>query len=431
MSFETKTPKPGEWWSDAGEIIFVIGRNSAGHITYERAGIIEEMDDESELITWHHEPRCTGFDWVQPPAIHPGEGWELLPVGTVLQDGDEFFYAGTWVLTGNATEKVGCNTYRRKIKPAEVWPKWYVLDETQGQSDRPWAIERYTTDKSWRHGVEEDGSISKEHNRFPSIIPVMWKEVTEAEALARVKHAKPVESPDDWVTQDRVPVRPVFDECRWSSWVNNDVWIRNNDNTYTWMHGRTEKLDGGKPDAVLSVRCRRKDLPEVDSPDDWVEITGTRPRKGIDQIIWDSWDKDSWMNLTVNWNCDRVGGGLYPCGTLRVRCRRKDLPAKQPATVSPNDWPEDASHENGNYESVCLICHCKFTGHKRRVFCRQCVNKKEQPATKRVPVRLWCPYRLLNKGGSYQLRVTHADETHGSWYEILHDAGGFYVEVPE
>jgi hypothetical protein len=54
---------------------------------------------------------------------------------------------------------------------------------------------------------------------------------------------------------------------------------------------------------------------------------------------------------------------------------------------------------------------------------------KEQPAMKRVRVRLWCPYRLLNEGGSYQLRVTHADETYGSWYEILHDADGFYVEA--
>jgi hypothetical protein len=125
MSDETKTPQPGEWWSDAGEIIFVIGRNSAGHITYERAGIIEEMDDESELITWHHEPRCTGWDWVEPPAIDPGDGYELLPACSPIEEGDQYQQQdGGWSESKNIgrTALPGW-VYRRKIKPVEAWPK--------------------------------------------------------------------------------------------------------------------------------------------------------------------------------------------------------------------------------------------------------------------------------------------------------------------
>jgi hypothetical protein len=38
------------------------------------------------------------------------------------------------------------------------------------------------------------------------------------------------------------------------------------------------------------------------------------------------------------------------------------------------DWPGDFSHENGNYPCHCCWCFNEFTGHKRRVVCRQCVG---------------------------------------------------------
>ncbi|KKN33990.1 hypothetical protein LCGC14_0798030 [marine sediment metagenome] len=39
---------------------------------------------------------------------------------------------------------------------------------------------------------------------------------------------------------------------------------------------------------------------------------------------------------------------------------------------SERNWPEDFSHENGNY--FCRCCHCgkDFIGHKRRVVCKVC-----------------------------------------------------------
>lgn len=38
------------------------------------------------------------------------------------------------------------------------------------------------------------------------------------------------------------------------------------------------------------------------------------------------------------------------------------------------DWPEDFSHENGQYQNTCATCKAAFMGHKRRRLCKQCVN---------------------------------------------------------
>ncbi len=39
------------------------------------------------------------------------------------------------------------------------------------------------------------------------------------------------------------------------------------------------------------------------------------------------------------------------------------------------DWPEDFSHENGNYSCKCCYCSVQFRAHKRRVVCKDCANK--------------------------------------------------------
>ncbi len=36
------------------------------------------------------------------------------------------------------------------------------------------------------------------------------------------------------------------------------------------------------------------------------------------------------------------------------------------------NWTEDFTHENGNYENVCIRCNNHFLGHKRRVVCKCC-----------------------------------------------------------
>lgn len=49
--------------------------------------------------------------------------------------------------------------------------------------------------------------------------------------------------------------------------------------------------------------------------------------------------------------------------------------SQQAAPGVAGDWPEDFSHENGQYQ--CMCCHCgnMFIGHKRRVTCKACASQ--------------------------------------------------------
>jgi hypothetical protein len=72
-------------------------------------------------------------------------------------------------------------------------------------------------------------------------------------------------------------------------------------------------------------------------------------------------------------------------GSWRV-IRREDMYAAQPEARGvegmvpnmPGNWPEDASHENGDYECACARCGATFYGHKRRVVCKVCAMRAEQ-----------------------------------------------------
>ena len=39
-----------------------------------------------------------------------------------------------------------------------------------------------------------------------------------------------------------------------------------------------------------------------------------------------------------------------------------------------HNWPEDFSHENGNYNNDCYMCKTVFIGYKRRHVCRVCAT---------------------------------------------------------
>lgn len=50
-------------------------------------------------------------------------------------------------------------------------------------------------------------------------------------------------------------------------------------------------------------------------------------------------------------------------------------PVSQGQYITPLDWPDDFSHENGNYNCHCVDCGKTFVGHKRRVQCKLCAEK--------------------------------------------------------
>lgn len=57
---------------------------------------------------------------------------------------------------------------------------------------------------------------------------------------------------------------------------------------------------------------------------------------------------------------------------------------------APRNWPEDASHENGNYECRCCTCGNLFVGHKRRVTCKVCATAPQAAHQQAEPKR--CEY---------------------------------------
>lgn len=309
MTTEEKQPQPGEWW--------FVGKNANRILvhkpTHTGRPVIESTDGwfhhhwdfkDWHHEHWYHEPRCTGWDWVdpgdgyewvtvgvvledgdesescnggwfttlcvgqqvregadkkyrrkinpvEPVAIDPGDGYELVPVGALLEKGDEGFESGKWSKVYYWGHRVGNfmsqGVYRRKIKtPTEMWPKWYVFDESHGKGDSSWAIERYTTDKSWRYGFDFEGSVCRQHQAFPTIKPESWLEVTEAEAKARLTPPVEVESPDDWVAMPQSHI------------------LRKDIDQVKYLDGQWYPVMGldGDTTKKMPIRCRRKDLPK-------------------------------------------------------------------------------------------------------------------------------------------------------------------------
>lgn len=132
MTNDMKTPQVGEWWIFDDDIFYCCGKDTDGDSVFQDD--YGSYTASATMTGWHHEPRCTGFDWVEPPAPDPGEGYEILPKGTTLEDGDECLQVhgndkGHWHKTMWVGQKIGSNTrmgewYRRKIKPVESPDDW-------------------------------------------------------------------------------------------------------------------------------------------------------------------------------------------------------------------------------------------------------------------------------------------------------------------
>ena len=44
--------------------------------------------------------------------------------------------------------------------------------------------------------------------------------------------------------------------------------------------------------------------------------------------------------------------------------------------ATAKDWPEDFDDENGQYCNRCFYCGELFLGHKRRIICKVCAEKR-------------------------------------------------------
>ncbi len=117
---------------------------------------------------------------------------------------------------------------------------------------------------------------------------------------------------------------------------------------------------------------------------------------------------------------NQTKGGDEPCppsqeahqGTSNAASNVQPVAAAKPAvtTFDPtgHDWPEDFSHENGNYYCHCIECGNEFRGHKRRVVCKKCAKHAPPAVT---------PSADVTTAGR-----KHLVESAGYWYRAAHNA---------
>lgn len=215
---EAKRPQPSEWWrTRGGEIRYVVADVSGlvdcsqpiisidcdGDTMHHSLDGSYYFDDGSdENDLVEHLPECDSFDWV--PEVYP-----------------------QWYLDFNR------NVVLKRTSTDHV-----TYYENSGESDSLW------------------GPWHTEKN---------FKKLTEAEAIALLDKHTPVESPDDWVIQDRCEARPGVDEAWWSYGCDP----QKPDTLAAWWQVRTIGSAYGKKNGhlcdggMLNLRCRRKDLPPL------------------------------------------------------------------------------------------------------------------------------------------------------------------------
>jgi hypothetical protein len=199
-----KKPQPGEWWEYRENYdcrVFMIGQDHLGRmIAINQYLEFEVFDEQGDMAIqwWRHIPECDSFDW-KPPVEEFPQYWTTVDT---LNDPAAF-------------------VRRDCLKRMTIFYK----DGTNEQFE-------------W-HSVEQRCRL------------------TEAEAMALLP--KPTESPDDWVTQDIVSVRPSLDEVGYSGWDDDDRWVPATGN---WSDYSSNRHGMQTAIGTLRVRCRRKDLPK-------------------------------------------------------------------------------------------------------------------------------------------------------------------------
>ena len=187
----------------------------------------------------------------------------------------------------------------------ETFPQyWTTLDSSASNTA---FVKRYDSVR-W-HTVRRDGSESIDLGLSSDWNPDGRKQITEAEALALLDQFEQAESPDDWVTQDRVPVRIGTDEFAWF-WHDKQTlgpW-RIASGALDWdnhRHGQSGI------NATLHLRCRRKDLPPVPEP------VNPATRKVV-LTEWYCWDTDGTGISAINWS-EHKPRGWDKCHTIGTR----------------------------------------------------------------------------------------------------------------
>lgn len=244
-------PEAGQWWaSTMGNRVQIVGVKADGMVVFETRGG-NYNDEHIQEITgfWTHMKDCTGWDW--QPDTEP-EWFDLTPFGEhrLRKDIDQYeknrddvwlpirVYEGA-TIDGMKSIWGHDQKFRCLLKDA---PPELVAMVKQTESVYGFCPNCGARGKSRERRINGMDACENGH-LYPS-----------RDALKD----KPSESPDDWVTQDRVPYRKGVDEFRWERLNGTFVGPWSNLETNPRMHGYVDGLNDR-----FQVRCRRRDLPPL------------------------------------------------------------------------------------------------------------------------------------------------------------------------
>jgi len=200
-----------------------------------------------------------------------------------------------------------------------------------------------TDEREYINDFESDWLLLPQaHERMVGVTVAKVREEWSGIVIRRkVEPPAPVETPDDLVIQDRVPARNGIDFGFFAPCVTDNPphpWLfRNGVIATSRKHG--DKMSWGD---TLNVYCKRKDLPPIESPDDWVILDPVVyaehvPRVGIDQF--QGW-KDEWVTQESFHSKQPIGLWHDATGGNHTRCRRKDLPPVPPQKPVEPEFPQ-------------------------------------------------------------------------------------------
>jgi hypothetical protein len=228
---EQKRPMAGEWWFLSGSEAGDAAKNAGyfvKHALPDGTFIVQEDEHTipSECSIWTmsdfeglvHEPLCNGWEWVVPERQETSESADQLLLLTAEHD-----------YLKSAMKNV--RTEMRKVFGVTTRRFASICGVTCEQLSK------------WTGDVPEEK-------------PDFLCKIDEQNCSAPA-------SPEDWVTQDKVPARPGIDERRYR-YSDGSCGAWDDSAVMNWSkpakHG--DRSLGGSS-AVVELRCRRKDYPTV------------------------------------------------------------------------------------------------------------------------------------------------------------------------
>jgi len=195
MNNEQKRLKPeiGQWWVNVVDdpprvyktgIVLFVGRDSKGRLLWEDCQGHIETDYGCDWSDWHHEPACTGWDWV--PEAFPQ--WYSYKTGLFESNNDPYLIrvdsdvkqafvhrsgkidrvtfpykpqelienvrSGSW-------KKLSQQEADEALHPKESFPQWYISDNWEGTA----YIKRFDAEKAIRRRKSRLGRTGWQRKR--------------------------------------------------------------------------------------------------------------------------------------------------------------------------------------------------------------------------------------------------------------------------